>query len=308
MAPSKSTLARYDSFKAAADALYPPGPAAKTGKATTPPVAKALAMATLLRPSFRLRRKMFEVLGEHASTHDMARPGAKCAIAHIRHHARTNLVASGSKFAAASFFYDLEDALRDLMPLLELSHVAPGADAVVYLLTDDGDMVDDAALVSPALATVLPLPASTGMVSSADGLFGNSTLDNQMHSSGLNELARILLSLDVAAECAVAYQGDCASNFARFASTYVMGRSRRVPYTFSSGNPCGNDVLTDRALNRTCEYECKTDPVRCKQHGTGPRTCAPPPPKVDVFATQGAGGRFKKLAAELNLDRRPPDY
>ena len=102
VAPSKSTLARYDSFKAAADALYPPGPAAKTGKATTPPVAKALAMATLLRPSFRLRRKMFEVLGEHASTHDMARPGAKCAIAHIRHHARTNLVASGSKFAAAS--------------------------------------------------------------------------------------------------------------------------------------------------------------------------------------------------------------
>ena len=38
------------------------------------------------------------------------------------------------------------------------------------------------------------------------------------------ELARIVLSLDLAANCATAFVGDCTSNFARFVVTYVTGR------------------------------------------------------------------------------------
>ena len=41
----------------------------------------------------------------------------------------------------------------------------------------------------PDVATVLPLPASTGMVSSADGLFGRGDLDKQIHTTGLNEFS-----------------------------------------------------------------------------------------------------------------------
>ena len=52
---------------------------------------------------------------------------------------------------------------------------------------------------------MLPLPASTGMVSSA-ALFGGraKALDEQIHTTGLHELVRILASLDMAASCAVA--------------------------------------------------------------------------------------------------------
>ena len=63
----------------------------------------------------------------------------------LRHHARVNLEARGARFAAASFFVDLEDALRDVLPLLRLDSAAP---PVLHLLSDDGDMVDDAAKVA----------------------------------------------------------------------------------------------------------------------------------------------------------------
>jgi len=102
--------------------------------------------------------------------------------------------------------------------------------------------------------------------------------------------------------------GDCASNFARFVSTYVAGRALAVPWTFSSGNACFNDAATDRALNRTCAYECKSDAARCKEFGTGPRTCDPPPPRLAAVYAEPAGGRFAKLSKELGLDRRPDDY
>ena len=146
------------------------------------------------------------------------------------------------------------------------------------------------------------------MVSTLAGLYGNGSLDNQVHTDGLTELARILKSLDAAATCATAYVGDCASNFCQFAASYVVGRRLALPYTFSSGNPCINAAETDRKLRRTCAYECKTDAARCKDHGVGPRTCAPrPPPLADVFVSP-TGGRFKRLARERGLDRRPDDY
>ena len=81
-----------------------------------------------------------------------------------------------------------------------------------------------------------------------------------------------------------------------------------LPYTFSSGNQCINSAETDRKLGRTCAYECKTDAARCEDHGVGPRTCAPkPPPLADAFVSP-TGGRFKRLARERGLDRRPDDY
>jgi len=99
-------------------------------------------MATLFRPSFRLRKltRAFD-----ASAFEDG-PDA-CGLVQLRHHARVNLEARGARFAAASFFVDLEDALRDVLPLLRLDTDAP---PVLHLLSDDGDMVDDAAKVARA--------------------------------------------------------------------------------------------------------------------------------------------------------------
>mmetsp|Transcript_6027 Transcript_6027/g.19945 ORF Transcript_6027/g.19945 Transcript_6027/m.19945 type:complete len:490 (-) Transcript_6027:120-1589(-) len=217
--PTPSTFAgRFDAFRGAVAAL----PESARRGAGDQALVRALAMATLFRPSFRLRKltRAFD-----ASAFEDG-PDA-CGLVQLRHHARVNLEARGARFAAASFFVDLEDALRDVLPLLRLDTDAP---PVLHLLSDDGDMVDDAAKVRPDVATVLPLPASTGMVSSADGLFGQGDLDKQIHTTGLNELARILLSLDLSARCAVAYAGAAPASARKrsYAKKHAQATARRT--------------------------------------------------------------------------------
>ena len=131
---------------------------------------------------------------------------------------------------------DLEDGLRDLGPLVGIDGRTL-KETPVLLLTDDGDMVRDASLLNPEVGNVVPLPASTGMTSSADQFFGSRSgpHQNQIHTDGATELARILLSLDVAARCATTFVGDCTSNFARFVVTYMTGVSLKTPWSFSPG-------------------------------------------------------------------------
>ncbi|KAK7254797.1 hypothetical protein SO694_00132017 [Aureococcus anophagefferens] len=140
--PTPSTFAgRFDAFRGAVAAL----PESARRGAGDQALVRALAMATLFRPSFRLRRltRAFD-----ASAFEDG-PDA-CGLVQLRHHARVNLEARGARFAAASFFVDLEDALRDVLPLLRLDTDAP---PVLHLLSDDGDMVDDAAKVARARHT-----------------------------------------------------------------------------------------------------------------------------------------------------------
>ena len=266
---------------------------------------RAMAMAAMLRPSRYLRRRQ-AVLRQ---SHPFPLPNTTCALLQVRHHARVE-TSGGSKFASASFMVDLEDGLRDLGPLVGIDGRTL-KETPVLLLTDDGDMVGDASLLNPEIGKVVPLPASTGMTSSADQFFGSRSgpHQNQIHTDGATELARILLSLDVAARCASAFVGDCTSNFARFVVTYMTGVSLKTPWSFSPGRNCFSDMKTDAKLNRRCERPCRISPEVCKEFGEPPRTCAPPPPNLTrpIF-TGDAGGRFKRLAAEKGMERRPTDY
>ena len=267
---------------------------------------RAIAMATMLRPSWYLRRRQAELLKMHKGS----APEGPCALLQVRHHARVE-TSGGSHFASASFMVDLEDELRDLGPLVGLSG-RKLSETPVLLLTDDGDMVEDARKVSPKVASVYPLPASTGMASTVGAFFGDrkGPKQNQIHTNGATELARILLSLDLAANCATAFVGDCTSNFARFAVTYVTGRALRVPWSFSPGRNCFSDAATDAQLHRECARPCRINAAVCKEFGEPPRTCAPPPPNLTapVFTDASAGGRFKRLAAEKGMERRPAGY
>ena len=182
----------------------------------------------------------------------------------------------------------------DLADYLRAARALAPAGAAVYLGTDDGDVVADAAAVD----SVVALPSTFGAASSEAYWCTRCRAHPTSMQRGPEELARLLLSLDYGSRCG-AFVGNCDSVFVRKVDAAALALRLAPARSFSFGaRRCLSDAATDTALGRTCAATCR-NATACALAGPGPRSCDPPPPP---FTPPGLPDRFKRRARALGLD------
>lgn len=252
------------------------------------------------RPSWRVRQLMASsgatarrrrVFSGHAQDDD-----ASCAFLQIRHGSKTSPQWL-HRHKTASFFVDLPDYLAEAFALL-----GAAKNVSVLVGTDDADVVDDFRRY-PALDLV-EAPSVVGAASSEAYWCHDCRAHPTSMNRGVDELARILVTLEIGARCA-AFVGNCASSFVRSIDAGLLALRLRPVKSFSFGDrPCLSDASTDKALRRTCDVVCRNE-TACGA-GPGPRTCVPPPPQLRL-PPGDYPARFRDRAAALGLDRRHRD-
>ncbi|KAH8085077.1 hypothetical protein JL720_7797 [Aureococcus anophagefferens] len=268
------------------------------------------------RPAWRLRNATAaeeRAFYDRAPSFRAAAAAGRCAFVHIRH---------GDKLydrwlrihKTRSFAVDLPQYVSEALPLLGL--LGSERPHEVLLMSDDGDMVADAAAVA-GVARIHAAPASLGAVSShcrksdqrsllrpapRPGLRCSEKLgaNSGDWKRGVGELARILASLRLAAKC------DAVVHNYESSFVHVLWRdacSRRGPrgcqLSFSFGSQeASTAAATNAKLGRTCAQPATPEAVR-KEYGTGRRTCDPPSPPVPgpTFWSDAAEAFFRPLEA-----------
>ena len=297
-----------------------------------------LHRALWLRQAYRLRNltaraeaAFYRAAPEFAA----AAATGRCAFVHIRH---------GDKMydrwlrthKTRSFAVDLPQYVSEALPLLRL--VGARAPYQVLLMTDDGDMVDDADKVAGA-ARVHAAPASLGAVSSHCRKEDQVTLLRSTRSvtcparvsgdwlRGHEEFARILATylspasfcffagrppsrrLKIAARCdAVVHNYE--SSFVQLLWRDACARrgARGCQASFSFGNrEAATAADTDRRLNRTCHVPPTPEAIR-KQYGQPHRRCVPPSPPVagPTHWSDAAAAFFGDLERQTGLEEAQP--
>ena len=268
------------------------------------------------RPAWRLRNATAaeeRAFYGRAPSFAAAAAAGRCAFVHIRHGDK--LYDRWLKIhKTRSFAVDLPQYVSEALPLLGL--LGSAAPHEVLLMSDDGDMVADAAAVA-GVARVHAAPASLGAVSShcrksdqrsllrpapRPGLRCSEKLgaNSGDWKRGVGELARILASLRLAAKC------DAVVHNYESSFVHVLWRdacSRRGPrgcqLSFSFGSQeASTAAATNAKLGRTCAQPATPEAVR-KEYGTGRRTCDPPSPPVPgpTFWSDAAEAFFRPLEA-----------
>ena len=186
----------------------------------------------------------------------------------------------------------------------------------VLLMSDDGDMVADAAAVA-GVARIHAAPASLGAVSShcrksdqrsllrpapRPGLRCSEKLgaNSGDWKRGVGELARILASLRLAAKCDAVvhnYESSFVHVIWRDACSRRGPRGCQLSFSFGS-QEASTAAATNAKLGRTCAQPATPEAVR-KEYGTGRRTCDPPSPPVPgpTFWSDAAEAFFRPLEA-----------
>lgn len=268
------------------------------------------------RPAWRLRNATAaeeRAFYDRAPSFRKAAAAGRCAFLHIRHGDK--LYDRWLKIhKTRSFAVDLPQYVSEALPLLGL--LGSAAPHEVLLMSDDGDMVADAAAVA-GVARIHAAPASLGAVSShcrksdqrsllrpapRPGLRCSEKLgaNSGDWKRGVGELARILASLRLAAKC------DAVVHNYESSFVHVLWRdacSRRGPrgcqLSFSFGSQeASTAAATNAKLGRTCAQPATPEAVR-KEYGTGRRTCDPPSPPVPgpTFWSDAAEAFFRPLEA-----------